>query len=112
MTTGLITGDKTYEARVERVEYIKKRRADTPQPTLKQIGKELGISKQNVSRLLKRPTVRPAGRQPSNEGRKRRLVKRLGLWQSRRNFKLSEGRDVTYEDGWIATLEARLKDLS
>ena len=112
MTTDTITtGDKTYAARVERYEYIVARRAEKPQPTLQQIGNELGISKQNVSRLLSRDEVRPAGRQPSNKGRKARLVKRIAAWQSRRNFKLSEGRDVAYEDGWIATLEERLKDL-
>ena len=50
----LATGDRTYVGRVERFEYIQRRRAETPQPTIQAIADELGISKQNVSRLIKR----------------------------------------------------------
>lgn len=103
------TGDETYQARVERMEYIQKRRAE--KATIQTIANELGISKQNVGRYLVRGTVRPSGRQPSNKGRKERLVKRLALWQSRRTANLVANRPTTYEDGWIADLEGRLRDL-
>lgn len=103
------TGDSTYVDRVKRFEYIQKRRAE--KATVQKIADELGISKQNVSRYLVRGTVRPSGRQPSNEGRKQRLGKRILLWQSRRTANLTAGRPTDYEDKWIADLEARLKAL-
>jgi IS30 family transposase len=106
------TGDASYLARVERWEYIQKRLADTPKPTYEIIAKELGIAKQNVARYIKRGTVRPTGRQPSNAGRRQRIMNRLTMWQARRTFKLSKGLDVTFEDGWIADLEGRLKALA
>ena len=112
MTTDIITGDKTYQARVDRYNYIIGRRAEKPQPTIQKIADELGISKQNVSRLINRGKVLPAGRQPSNKGRIARLQKRVDIWKHRRDYKLSMGKDVSYEDGWIATLEARIKALS
>jgi len=103
------TGDKTYVDRVERYEYIMRRRAE--HATIQTIADELGVSKQNVGRQLHRGTVRPSGRQPSNEGRKQRLHKRLALWQSRRLSKIMQGLDVSYEDRWIQDLEGRVRDL-
>src|SRR3982751_3570522 len=96
------TGDTTYAKRVERWNYIQKRRAE--KATVQTIADELGISKQNVSRYLVRGTVRPSGRQPTNEGRKERLVKRILLWQSRRAANLAAGKQTDYEDGWIRDL--------
>jgi IS30 family transposase len=103
------TGDSTYQSRVERYNYIIKRRAE--KATIQTIANELGIAKQNVGRYLVRGTVRPSGRQPSNAGRKARLTKRIAHWQQRRLNKLGAGLDVSYEDGWIADLEGRLRDL-
>lgn len=103
------TGDKTYASRVERYEYILKRRGEGA--TIQTIANELGIAKQNVGRYLVRKTVRPSGRQPTNAGRKARLSKRIALWQSRRLRKIMDGQDVSYEDGWIADLEGRLRAL-
>lgn len=112
MTTDLLerkTGDVTYVSRVERYEYIMKRRAE--KATVQTIANELGLSKQNVSRYLVRGTVRPSGRQPSNKGRKERLAKRITLWQSRRTANIAAGKPTDYEDRWISDLEGRLRDL-
>jgi len=103
------TGDDTYVARVERWNYIQKRRAE--HATVQTIANELGLAKQNVSRYIVRGTVRPTGRQRSNEGRKDRLAKRVMLWQQRRTANIVAGKPTTYEDKWIADLEGRIRDL-
>lgn len=105
------TGDKTYTDRVKRYEYIMGRLSDTPRPTLEKIGQEIGVTKQNVSRLIKRGTVRPAGRPPTNDGRRKRVMARLAMWQARRTAKIADGKDVAFEDKWIADLEQRLRGL-
>lgn len=104
-----VTGDPSYLSRVERMEYILRRRAE--KATIQQIADELHIAKQNVGRYLTRGTVRPSGRQPSNAGRKDRLTKRIARWQARRLTKIMHGIDVSFEDMWIADLEGRLRDL-
>ena len=106
------TGDSTYLDRVARFEYIQRRLSEKPKPTYEQIGKELGIAKQNVARYVKRGTVRPSGRQPSNDGRKQRIINRLSMWQTRRAFKMGKGLPVEYEDKWIQDLEGRLRALA
>jgi len=105
------TGDETYEARKERFDYIMARRAEKPRPTLAAIGKELGISRQNVHRIVKRNQVKPSGRPRSNEGRRSRAVLRLEKWQARRLAHLAANQPTTREDGWIARIEAELKAL-
>lgn len=114
MTTDLRerkTGDTTYLKRIDRYEYVLGRLADTPKPTYETIGKELGITRQNISRLVNRGTPKPAGRQPSNEGRIARLTVRLGQWQARRTARIVAGQPTVREDGWIADLAARIRDL-
>jgi predicted transcriptional regulator len=106
-----VTGDQTYKDRLARYEYVVQRRAEKPQPTIEAIAKELGISKQNVSRLLSRGTVRPSGRQPSNEGRKKALQKRIDTWQARRQAHIEAGKPTDREDSWISDLTARLAAL-
>jgi hypothetical protein len=105
------TGDETYKSRLERYEYIVARRAEKPRPTLEAIGTELGISRQNVWRLLSRGGVKPSGRPRSNEGRRAKLVERLGKWQAQRLRHLAANKPTDREDGWIATIEADLKEL-
>lgn len=105
------TGDATYLSRLSRWEYILRRRASTPKATYEQIGLELGISKQNVARYIKRNTVRPSGRPRTDESRKRRLLARILSWTHRRQRKQLLGRDVSIEEKWIADLEGRLAAL-
>lgn len=106
------TGDETYEERKKRFEYIMARRAEKPRPTLEQIGKELGISRQNVWRTIDRGVVKPSGRPRSNEGRRRFQLKRLEAWQRRRNAKLAQGiLDTPRENEWIAKIEAIIQTL-
>lgn len=106
------TGDETYEERKKRFDYIKARRAEKPRPTLEAIGKELGITRQNVWRALDRGVVKPSGRPRSDAGRRRFQLKRLEAWQKRRMAKLAVNKPTTIEDGWIARVEAIIKDLT
>lgn len=106
------TGDKTYVDRLKRYEYIVARRAETPKPTLQVIATELGVSRQNVHRILKRGGVKPAGRPRSNEGRRRRVAERLEKWQHRRLAKIVKSLPVESEERWIAKLEGELRDLT
>lgn len=106
------TGDETYEERLKRYEYIVARRAERPQPSLRALAKEMGISPQNIHRQLKRGVVKPSGRPRSDAARRRRLVARIGKWQTRRTTKIAAGKPVEVEDQWIAKLEAQLRDLA
>lgn len=106
------TGDSTYPERVKRYEYIVARRADKPRPSLQKIAEELGISRQNVHRILRRGTVKPSGRPRSNDGRRKRVAARLTKWHQRRLDKTVRGLDTSYEDGWISRLEAELRSLA
>jgi hypothetical protein len=105
------TGDTTYDDRVTRYEYIVARRAEKPQPTLQAIGDALGITRQNVHRLLKRGGVRPAGRPRSDAGRRKFLIKRLTSWQTRRLKKLAVNKPTEVEDGWITKIEVEIQGL-
>lgn len=106
----LETGDATYQERYDRWLYVMKRTKEGA--TRRAIGAELGIAHQNVDRIIKRGYVKPSGRQKSNEGRKRRIMKRLDLWSSRRATKLAQGLPVEVEDRWIAKLAKRMQELS
>jgi hypothetical protein len=113
MTTEMIeTGDKTYADRLKRYEYVLQRLSEPNAPTYEQLGRELGISKQAVSRMVTRGVLRPSGRPRSNEGRRKRLVARIEKWQARRLAKMGKKMDVAYEDANIAKLEAQLADFS
>ncbi len=105
------TGDRTYKARVERYEYVLKRMSQTPKPTVQAVADELGISKQNVSRLIVRGTVRPSGRQPTNAGQIARMETRLARWKARRDRKAASSQDTEVESRWIDDLEAQLASL-
>jgi hypothetical protein len=107
----LETGDTTYQERYRRWEYVMGRLKDNPRPTYEQIGSELGISKQNVGRIVARGEVKPSGRQRTNAGRIQRLGKRLQLWNSRRAANLVAGATTEVEDRWIADLSGRIKVL-
>lgn len=106
------TGDKTYADRVKQYEYIMRRLSETPKPTYRKLAEELGVHHQHIGRIVKRGVVRPSGRPRSNEGRVKAIVERLDRWQARRTAKLAKGRDVTFEEGHIAKLEAKLADLT
>lgn len=106
------TGDTTFEARKERFDYVMRRRAEKPRPTLAVIGEELGITRQNVWRIIHRGEVKPSGRPRSNVARRKRLVERLAKWQDRRLTKIAANKPTTVEDSWIAKVEGMLKDLS
>lgn len=105
------TGDTTYRDRVARYEYVVQRRSETPRPTLQQIADELGIAKQNVSRLLARGTVRPAGRPPTNDGRIKRLEARLATWQKRLHERQLAGKPTDREQEWISKLTSEMESL-
>lgn len=122
MTTDLRerqTGDPTYKKRLDRYEFIMGRLKDTPKPTYEQLGREVGeregvpsISRQNVSRLVNRGAFKPAGRQPTNEGRRKRVMARIAKWQARRTANIVAGKPTLREDNWISDLEARLRQLA
>lgn len=107
----LPTGDVTYADRYRRWQYVNERLAANPKPTYEQIGKELGISKQNVGRIVARGEVKPSGRQRTNAGRIKRLTARLTLWSSRRAANLAAGTPTVVEDRWIADLTERIRVL-
>lgn len=109
----LTTGDATYQARYDRWEYIMGRLAEPKEkrPTYRQLAVEVGVSFQNIARIVKRGEVKPSGRQPSNDGRKARLMKKMSLWTARRGAKLSQGLPVEAEDRWIAEYVERIKAL-
>lgn len=107
----LETGDSTYAQRYERWQYVMNRLKDNPKPTYEQIGKELGIAKQNVGRIVKRGVVKPSGRQRTNAGRIKRLTARLQLWNSRRGANLAVGAPTLVEDRWIADISDRIRVL-
>jgi hypothetical protein len=109
--TTIETGDATYQSRVERYEYIMKRRAEKPRPTYRQLAKEMGVSHQAIGRIVKRGVVRPSGRPRTNTGRIKRLSIRLNSWYGRRTAKLAKGLDVSYEDASIAKIEAQIAAL-
>lgn len=105
------TGDATYRDRVARFQYVMARLNDKPKPTYDTIGKELGITRQNVARLVKRGTVKPAGRQPTNEGRKKALRARLDKWHARMVERAANGKSTDREVKWISDLAEQLATL-
>ena len=110
--TDIETGDRTYETRKQRFDYVMESIKPGPnRKTYRQLAQELGVSHQAIGRLVKRGVIRPSGRPRSNEGRIRKLATRLNRWQERRTRKLSKGLDVTYEDAHIAKLETQLAAL-